>query len=181
MKKELNKTKGVFVKKSKVSLAKSSTALTCLVGLSMFSSDIGSAVTATSSMVVSGSVSTLCTISAATMGFDPYVGTEQTKTADITANCTAGTTYGISFSTAPNSGSSYYLLRSGGNISNEYDYLAVIFKNGSTTMTNGVTGISGTGTGSAVSVGTIAGTMAASQNGRLAGSYEKTISLTITY
>jgi spore coat protein U-like protein len=115
------------------------------------------------------------------MGFDPYDGTAQTKTADITANCTAGQTFGISFSTVPNLGSSYYLVRSGGNVANEYDYLAVIFKNGSTTLTNGVTGISGTGTGSAVSVGTIAGTMAASQSGRLAGSYEKTMSLTITY
>jgi spore coat protein U-like protein len=181
MKKELNKTKSVFEKKTKRSLAKSTTALTCLVGLSMFSSDIGSALTATSSMVVSGSVATLCTISAATMGFDAYTGAEQTKITDITANCTAGTTFGISFSTAPNSGSSYYLVRTNGNVSNEFDYLAVIFKNGSTTLTNGVTAITGTGTGSAVSVGTIAGTMAGSQLGRLAGTYEKTMSLTITY
>ena len=56
MKKELNKTKSVFVKKSKMSLAKSTTALTCLVGALIISSDLGLAqTTTTGSMIASGS------------------------------------------------------------------------------------------------------------------------------
>jgi spore coat protein U-like protein len=181
MKKELNKTKSVFVKKSKVSLAKSSTALTCLVGLSMFSSDIGSAVTATGSFTASGSVDSVCTVSGSTMTFAAYTGSEITANSVITSECTTGTTYGISFSTSPNTGSEYYLVRVGGNVANATDYLSVIFKNGSTTMTNAVTGITGTGTGSPATAGTITGTMAASQSGKTAGTFNKTMALTITY
>ena len=182
MKKELNKTKSAFVKKTKMSLAKSTTALTCLLGILIISSDLGSAATtSTGSMITSGSVDSTCTVSGASMTFAAYTGTEITQTAAITANCTTGTTYAISLNDTPNTGSSYYLVRSGGNVANATDYLAVIFKSGATTMTNGVTGISGTGTGSAATAGTITGTMAASQTGKTAGTFNKTMTLNIVY
>ena len=63
MKKELNKTKGVFVKKSKMSLAKSTTALTCLIGSLIISSESGITATTSGSMIASGSVSSTCTVS----------------------------------------------------------------------------------------------------------------------
>ena len=183
MKKELNKTKGVFVKKSKMSLAKSTTALTCLLGILIVSSDLGSAATtSTGSMIASGSVDSTCTVSGASMTFAAYTGTEITANSIITANCTTGTTYSISFNDTPNTGSSYYLVRTpGGSVSNATDTLSVIFKSGATTMTNGVTGISGTGTGSAATAGTITGTMAASQTGKTAGTFNKTMTLNIVY
>ena len=183
MKKELNKTKSVFVKKSKMSLAKSTTALTCLVGALIISSDLGLAqTTTTGSMIASGSVSSTCTVSGATLSFAAYTGTEITATSEITANCTNGTTYNISFNDTPNTGSSYYLVRAGGNVANATDYLAVTFKNtGGVAMTNAAATISGTGTGSAATAGTITGTMAASQTGKTAGSFSKTMTLNIVY
>jgi len=183
MKKELKKTKGVLVKKSKMSLAKSTTALTCLVGALIISSDLGLAqTTTTGSMIASGSVSSTCTVSGATMSFAAYEGSEITANSVITANCTNGTTYAISFNDTPDVTSKYYLVRSGGSSATAGDRLEVSFKNGAgATMTNGAATITGTGTGSSATAGTITGTMAASQTGKTAGSYSKTLTLNIVY
>ncbi|NBV93186.1 MAG: hypothetical protein EBT29_01745 [Proteobacteria bacterium] len=182
MKKELNKTKSVFVKKSKMTLAKSTTALTCLVGALIISSDLGAQTTTTGSMLASGSVSSTCTVSGATMAFAAYATTQITAASVITANCTNGTTYTISFNDAPDSVTKYYLVRSGGNSATASDRLEVTFTNGAgATMTNGAATITGTGTGSSATAGTITGTMAASQTGKTAGSYSKTMTLNIVY
>ena len=182
MKKELNKTKSVFVKKSKMSLAKSTTALTCLVGTLIISSDLGLAASTSGSMIASGSVSSTCTVSGDTMTFAAYSGIEITANSVITVNCTNATTYAISFNDTPNTGSSYYLVRTGGNVATMSDVLAVTFKNGAgSTMTNATATITGTGTGSPATAGTITGTMAASQTGKTAGSYSKTMTLNIVY
>jgi spore coat protein U-like protein len=182
MKKELNKTKGVFVKKSKMSLAKSTTALTCLIGSLIISSESGITATTSGSMIASGSVSSTCTVSGATMSFAAYQSSEITATSVITANCTNGTTYAISLNDTPDTGSVYYLVRSGGSSSTASDRLEVSFKNGAgSTMTNAGATIAGTGTGSAATAGTITGTMAASQSGKTAGSYSKTLTLNIVY
>ena len=182
MKKELNKTKGVFVKKSKMSLAKSTTALTCLVGALIISSDLRAQTTTTGSMIASGSVASTCTVSGATMAFAAYEASEITATSVITANCTNGTTYAISFNDTPDVTSKYYLVRSGGSSATASDRLEVSFKNGAgATMTNAAATITGTGTGSAATAGTITGTMAASQTGKTAGSYSKTMTLNIVY
>jgi len=182
MKKELKKTKDVFVKKSKMSLAKSTTALTCLVGALIISSDLRAQTTTTGSMIASGSVASTCTVSGASMAFAAYTASEITATSVITANCTNGTTYTISFNDTPDVSSKYYLVRSGGSSATASDRLEVSFKNGAgATMTNAAATITGTGTGSAATAGTITGTMAASQTGKTAGSYSKTMTLNIVY
>jgi len=182
MKKELKKTKDVFVKKSKMSLAKSTTALTCLVGALIISSDLRAQTTTTGSMIASGSVASTCTVSGASMAFAAYTASEITATSVITANCTNGTTYAISFNDTPDVTSKYYLVRSGGSSATASDRLEVSFKNGAgATMTNAAATITGTGTGSSATAGTITGTMAASQTGKTAGSYSKTMTLNIVY
>jgi spore coat protein U-like protein len=187
MKKELNKTKSVFVKKSKMSLAKSTTALTCLIGsLIIVSSEPVIGVTTTGSMEVTGSVSSVCTVVGSTMPFTAFSGSDLSATSTITANCTAGTTFTISLATTPDSGSTYNLIKTGITSGAEdlaTNQLGVIFKNaGGTTLTNGVAALSQTGTGSSAPVGTITGTIIASANtGKAAGSYAKTMTLNIVY
>jgi spore coat protein U-like protein len=183
MKKKNNNFNSISLKKNKISLAKTTTALTCLIGLVMFSGDSGKAqTTTTGSMVVSTSVSASCTIAADTMTFAAYAQSEITATSVITANCTNGTAYTISFNNSPNSGSAYYLLRSGQDGSNAADRIEVIFtKSAGQTMTNAAATITGTGTGSSAAAGTITGTIAASQTGKTAGSYSKTMTLNIVY
>jgi len=48
-------------------------------------------------------------------------------------------------------------------------------------MTNATATITGTGTGSTATVGTITGSIAASQTGKTAGTYSKTMTLNLVY
>ena len=186
MKKELNKTKGIFVKKSKMSLAKSTTALTCLVGVLIVTSEPGLAVstTTTGSLAVSTSVASTCTVSAASMTFAAYTGSLITATSEITANCTNGTAYTISFNDAADgvTASTYKLIRATTDGSASGNYIEASFtKSAGSTMTAGTASITGTGTGSAATAGTITGSIAASQTGKTAGTFSKTMTLNIVY
>lgn len=182
MKEELIKTKDIL-KKSKISLAKSTTALTCLVGALIISSESGLAATTTGSMVVSTSVASTCTVSAASMSFAAYTASTITATSVITANCTNGTAYTISFNDSPDgaTASTYKLVRSGGLIGTASDTIEVSFTNGASTMTNAAATITGTGTGSSAAAGTITGSIAGSQTGKTAGTFSKTMTLNIVY
>jgi hypothetical protein len=184
MKKELNKTKSVFVKNSKMSLAKSTTALTCLVGSLIITSELAALTTATGSLVVGTSVATVCTVSAASMDFAAYTGSLITQTSVVTANCTNSTPFTISFAAAPDgvTASTYKLIRGTTDGSQTADYIEVSFtKSVGSTMTQGAASITGSGTGSAAAAGTITGSIAASQTGRTAGSFAQTMTLNIVY
>jgi spore coat protein U-like protein len=183
VKKELNNSKDIFVKKSKMSLAKSTTALTCLISALIITSESARAqTTTTGSMAVSSSVASSCTISAASMTFAAYAGSLITANSVITSNCTNGTTYTISFNDSPTVPPKYYLVRTpGGSASVPSDVLEVTFTNGVSTMINGAATITGTGTGSSATAGTITGTIAASQTGKTAGTFSKTMTLNLVY
>jgi len=170
-------------KKSKISLTTSTTKLTCLVGLLIFcKSDFVVAQTTTSgTFLVSFGVSDSCSISADTMAFAPYTGSQITTTSAVSVDCTSGTEYTVSFNDAPNSGSVYYLVKTGGNAAIDSNRLEVTFTNGSSILTQGTTAFRGTGVGSRSVAGTITGTMAALQTGKLAGTYVKTMTLNIVY
>jgi spore coat protein U-like protein len=182
MKKELNKTKGVFVKKTKMSLAKSTTALTCLVGALIISSDLGAQTTTTTgSMAVATSVAASCTISAGTMTFAAYTASLITATSEITANCTNGTNYSISLSETPDSTPTYYLYRGGTVSATASNQLGVIFSHTGGTMVGATVAITGTGSGASQTAGTITGSIAGSQTGKTAGSFTRTMTLNLVY
>ena len=184
MKKKLIKN-GFFKTAAILKKAKTTTALTCLIGTMLFTQNPAlPQTTTTGSLVVSTSVASTCTVSAAAMTFAAYTGTLITATSVVTANCTNGTTYNISFndSPAPEASPAYYLVRSGGTSATESDRINVTFTNtGGTTMTNAAATITGTGTGSSAAAGTITGSIAASQTGKTAGSYSKTMTLNIVF
>jgi len=166
---------------SKVAIAKSTTALTCMLGL-LITSEALAQTTTTGSMAVSTTVSSSCTVAAANMTFAAYTGAAITATSVITANCTNSTTFTISFNDTPDSSPAYYLVRSGGSSSTASDRINVTFTNtAGATMTNATATITGTGTGSTATVGTITGSIAASQTGKTAGTYSKTMTLNLVY
>jgi spore coat protein U-like protein len=183
MKKELKKTKGVFVKKSKMSLAKSTTALTCLIGsLIIVSSDLVGAqtTTATGSMAVSTSIARSCTISAGAMSFLAYTGSLLTNTSDVTINCTNGVNYSISLNATADATDTYYLYRGGTVSGTEANQLGVIFSHTGGTMIGSTVAISGTGSGT-TQTSIITGTIAASQTGKTAGDFSRTFTLNLVY
>jgi spore coat protein U-like protein len=180
MKKELNKTKSVFEKKSKMSLAKSTTALTCLVGSLIIFSGSANAATATGSMDVATSIAQACTISAATMTFADYAGSEITAGSALTINCTNGLAYSISLSENADSSPDYYLYRGGTVSGTASNQLRVKFTHTGGTITGATTALTGTGTGTN-DTKTLTGTLAASQTGKTAGSFTRTMTLNIVY
>jgi len=183
-----------FKKRAKVILAKSTAALTCILGLLIISRASAQSNTATGAMSISVVVlpgsdptsnpSSSCSVSASNMNFDAYTGSLITATSTIVVDCTNGTAYSISFNDAPDASPAYYLVRVGGTSAIVSDRLNVTFTNtAGVTMTNGAATISGTGVGilSNATAGTITGTIAASQTGKTAGSYTKTFTLNIVY
>ena len=170
-------------KKSKISLMKCTTKLTCLVGMLFFckSGFVVAQTTTSGTFLVSFGVSASCSISADTMAFASYSGSQITATSAVSVDCTSGTDYVVSFNDAPNSGSAYYLVKTGGNASIDSNRLEVTFTNGSSVLTQGVVAFRGTGIGSSALAGTITGTMAALQTGKLAGSYIKIMTLNVVY
>jgi hypothetical protein len=184
MKKKLNKTKSVFVKNSKMSLAKSTTALTCLVGLFIVSSDPAAAASTSGTFIASTSVAKACTISAGSMTFADYTGsTTITQTSTVTVDCSAGAGYTISFANAADGGNGKYIMQRSGGAVNSANQLLVNFINGSSAaMTSGAATITGTGTGTANSTShTITGSIASGQTGRTAGTYNATMTLNLEY
>ena len=182
MKKELNKTKGVFVKNSKMSLAKSTTALTCLVGLFIVSSDPATSASTSGTFIASTSVSSACTISAGAMAFSAYTGSATiTQTSVVTVDCSTGTNYTVSFNDTAD-GSGKYILQNTttGTVATGHQLL-VSFTNGASAMTSGAATITGTGAGTTSAAGTITGTIASGQTGKSAGSYSKTMTLNLVY
>jgi spore coat protein U-like protein len=174
-----------------VVLAKSTTALTCLLGLLIILRTPAQSATATGSMGVStivlsgsgglGGGGSSCSVSASNMTFAVYTGSSITATSAVSVNCTNNTSYSISFNDTPEANPSYYLVLSGGSSANLVQRLNVTFLNGSETMTNGGATIIGTGIGSSVTAGTITGTIDAGQTGKTAGSYSKIMTLNIVY
>ena len=184
MRKELNKTKDVFVKKSKMSLAKSTTALTCLVGLFIVSSDPATSTTTTGSFIASASVTSACTFSAGAMGFGTYnSASNSTATSVLTVNCSTGQAYTISFNDSANGSGEYILQNTTTGISSTGHQLLVSFaKSTGGAMTSGAATITGTGIGAADTLTTsIVGTIASGQSGKAAGSYSKTMTLNLVY
>ena len=163
-------------------IAKTTTALTCLIGTMLFTQNPAMPLTTTTgSMVVSTSVASTCTVSAGTMTFAAYANSTITATSAISVNCTNGTTYTVSFNDTPDNTPAYYLVRSGGSSATASDRIEVTFTNGVSTMTNAAATITGTGTGSSAAAGTITGTIAGSQTGKTAGSFSKTMTLNLAY
>jgi spore coat protein U-like protein len=170
-------------KKSKILLMKSTTKLTCLVGLLIFckSDFVGAQTTTSGTFLVSFGVSDSCSISADTMAFAPYTGSQITATSAVSVDCTSGTDYTISLNDTPNSGSVYYLVHTEGNPSVVSNRLEMTFTNGSSILTQGNAAFRGKGIGSRSVAGTITGTIAGLQTGKVAGSYIKVMTLNVVY
>jgi len=170
-------------KKSKILLKKKTTKLTCIVSMLIFcKSDLVSAQTTTSgTFLVSFSVAASCSLSADTMAFAPYTGSQITATSVVNVDCTSGTPYTVSLNDSPDSGSVYYLVKTGGSPAVDTNRLEASFTNGSSTLTPGIAAFRGTGIGTRAVAGTLTGTIAALQTGKLAGSYTKIMTLNVVY
>jgi spore coat protein U-like protein len=160
----------------------------CLVtGLLMGTAYVGvaSANTSTGSIAVTSNVVGSCTVAGAPFPFGAYSNTLiQTSVASgVSATCTNGESYTISFNNGIGTGASYTKRVLTGSFSGSTLAYELYKDSGYSQIlgdgTNSTATITGTGNGSAQTY-TIYGSMAASQ-GLTAGTYSDTVTVTITY
>jgi len=178
-------------KNSKKVLAKSTTALTCMLSAAIIyaSLETANATTTSGTFTVSTNVGSVCTFSVSgAMSFGAYVPAADSRaTVNVMQNCTVGTTGVVSFQTAYDAAGSPgdYRLYLGGSVSSTpANYLTATF--GSTNYNAnllyfGSNSFSAAGTGSEASIGTIYGEVAAGQNSRTVGSFTRAITLVVSY
>jgi spore coat protein U-like protein len=178
-------------KNSKKVLAKSTTALTCMLSAAIIyaSLETANATTTSGTFTVSTNVGSVCTFSVSgAMSFGAYVPAADSRaTVNVMQNCTVGTTGVVSFQTAYDAAGSAgdYRLYLGGSVSSTpANYLTATF--GSTNYNAnllyfGSNSFSAAGTGSEASIGTIYGEVASGQNSRTVGSFTRAITLVVTY
>ena len=141
--------------------------------------------TASGNLDVSANIVGSCSIfSAGTMNFGSYAGLELTAESPITVDCSNSTVYTITL-TDSHQGSSpnYKLVRVGGSESTLSDYLQVAFRvyGSGSFLQQTVSTIVGTASGNESVAHTLQGVLTASQTGKTAGLYRKTVSLNLSY
>jgi spore coat protein U-like protein len=180
--------KNNMINKNKKIKAFSTSALTTLLGTLLVFANIStsSAVTSDNTFDASATVGSSCTISASTMTFAAYTETAITATTDVSVNCTFGTAGVVTLSTVSDASTAtkYKLIRTSQDGATPADVLEVSFKITSTNaaLHNSAGSFSVTGTGAAVTnSAVITGTIAATQTSKTAGTFSKSLTLTVTY
>ena len=183
---------------SKKIISKSTTALTCLLTLTVIYANLRDAnaipapSTTTGNFVITTNVGNSCSVSlSGTINFGSYnPSTSSRTTAILYANCTTGTTGRITISTALDSAyDEFKLVRTGGNSTVAADYLWATFgKTGYAVNALGAGHSSGydnyidhSGTGADTSVATIYAEIEAGQSGKAVGTFNRTLTLQVTY
>ena len=177
-------------KNSKKVLAKSTTALTCMLSAAIIyaSLETANATTTTGTFTVSTNVGSTCTFSVSgAMSFGAYVpGADSQASVNVLQNCTVGTTGVVSFLTNHDTSPGLYNLYLGGNVSaTPANYLTATF--GKTAYNTDLLYLasantfSSAGTGSEASIGTIYGQIASGQFSRTVGVFSRAITLVLKY
>ena len=177
-------------KNSKKVLAKSTTALTCMLSAAMIyaSLETANATTTTGTFTVSTNVGSTCTFSVSgAMSFGAYVPSANSDaTVNVMQNCTVGTTGVVSFLTANDTSPGIYNLYLGGTpTASTSGYLTVTF--GKTAPLTDLLYLgsdntfSAAGTGSEANIGTIYGRVASGQYSRSVGTFTRAITLVVSY
>ena len=176
------------INKTKKTLAKSTTALTCLLTAAIIygSLETAGATTTSGTFTVTTNVGQTCTFSVGPISFGAYVPASASQVnVDIFQNCTVGTTGVITFQTAVDSGTGEYnLYRSGITSTTASDYLIATFGTAgynTTLLYPGGASFSAAGTGSSASIGKIYGQIASGQTARQVGTFTRAITLVVTY
>jgi len=175
-------------------IAKSTTALTCLLSAAVIYAGLNdaNATTTSGSFTINTDVGNSCALSlSGNISFGAYVpATASRATTTLYANCTTGTIGTITITNALDSAyDEFKLVRSGGNATVSADYLWSTFSKttfgktayGSDLLYLGSNSFSAAGTGSEASIGTIYGRVASGQFSRSVGAFTRAITLVVTY
>ncbi len=176
------------MKINKKTILKTTTALTCLIGAVLLFNQTANAAPTTSAgtMAVSTSVGAVCSVTATELAFGTFANSgsvaDSSSGGIVSTNCSTALVHTLKVTESSVSGA--YTMITGDGVAAEKKITFRLYTAANATGTQLSEAVAfATATGSAVSaaVGTIFGQIAASQTGKEAGSYTKSIALSVTY
>ena len=176
------------IKINKKTILKTTTALTCLIGAVLLFNQTANAAPTTSAgtMAVSTSVGAVCSVTATELAFGAFANSgsvaDSSSGGVVSTNCSSALVHTLKVTESSVSG--VYTMITGDGVAAEKKITFRLYTAASATGTQLSEAVAfATATGSAVSaaVATIFGQIAISQTGKEAGSYTKSIALSVTY
>ncbi len=176
------------VKFNKKTILKTTTALTCLIGAVLLFNQTANAAPTTSAgtMAVSTSVGAVCSVTATELAFGTFANSGLVANSSsggiVSTNCSSALVHTLKVTESSVSGA--YTMITGDGVAAEKKITFRLYTAANATGTQLSEAVAfATATGSAVSatVATIFGQIATSQTGKEAGSYTKSIALSVTY
>ena len=176
------------IKINKKTILKTTTALTCLIGAVLLFNQTANAAPTTSAgtMAVSTSVGAVCSVTATELAFGAFANSgsvaDSSSGGVVSTNCSSALVHTLKVTESSVSG--VYTMITGDGVAAEKKITFRLYTAASATGTQLSEAVAfATATGSAVSaaVATIFGQISASQTGKEAGSYTKSIALSVTY
>ena len=177
------------IKINKKTILKTTTALTCLIGAVLLFNQTANAAPTTSAgtMAVSTSVGAVCSVTATELAFGAFANSgsvaDSSSGGVVSTNCSSALVHTLKVTESSASGGVYTMI-TGDGVAAEKKITFKLYTAASATGTQLSEAVAfATATGSAVSaaVATIFGQISASQTGKEAGSYTKSIALSVTY
>ena len=168
--------------------SKTTSALTCLLGAVLLFNQTANAAPTTSAgtMTVTTSVTATCSVTATELAFGAFANSGSVANSSsggvVSTNCSSALVHTLKVTETSVSGA--YTMITGDGVASTKQINFKLYTGAAATGTQLSEGVAfATATGSAVSaaVGTIFGQIAASQTGKEAGSYTKSIALSVTY
>ena len=176
------------VKFNKKTIFKTTTALTSLIGAILIFNQTANAAPTTSAgtMAVTTSVGAVCTVTATELVFGTYPNTASVANSSsggvISTNCSTSLAHVLKVTEESSTGSYQMITGDGVATTKQIDFKLYTAANASgTQLSEAIAFATATGTASTVAVSTIFGQISASQTGKEAGSYTKSIALSVTY
>ena len=167
--------------------SKTTSALTCLVGAILLFNQTANAAptTSTGSMTVTTSVTAACTVTATELAFGTFLNDSAAANATggvVSTNCSSALAHILAVTSASTAGNYQMITGDGTGTARQINFkLTTLTNGGGTQLSEGIAFATATGTGSTVAVSTIFGQILISQNAKEAGSYTKSIALSVTY
>jgi len=176
------------IKFNKKTIFKTTTALTSLIGAILIFNQTANAAPTTSAgtMAVTTSVGAVCTVTATELVFGTYPNTASVANSSsggvISTNCSTSLAHILKVTEESTAGAYQMITGDGAASTKQINFkLYTGAAATGTQLSEAVAFATATGTASTVAVSTIFGQISASQTGKEAGSYTKSIALSVTY
>ena len=176
------------IKINKKTILKTTTALTCLIGAVLLFNQTANAAPTTSAgtMAVSTSVGAVCSVTATELAFGTFANSGSVANSSsggiVSTNCSSALVHTLKVTESSVSGA--YTMITGDGVAAEKKITFRLYtaaNAGGTQLSEAVAFATATGSAVTAAVATIFGQIAASQTGKEAGSYTKSIALSVTY